>query len=235
MIKRTLLTLTALSLFAFAQAQDSTRHRGGRGPMWEMDTDKTHHELGINVSGFIKTFITPANSTELSASANNYLLSYKTIFKNGAAIRAGLGGNYSNKNQTEDNFTGTLNVRNSQVNARVGAEWQFKLTRRWNFYTGLDFVYSGGTERSETPIDNINKAITESKFSGMGGGPVVGIQFRLNKRISLLAEGALYAMANKITDRSSIPAFPGNDSKEVTNEFNINFTGPQSIFLIITF
>ena len=234
MTKRILLSLSALLLFAFAQAQDTTRHNGGK-PMWEMDNTKTHHELGINVSGFIKTFITPANSTPLSATANNYLLSYKTIFKNGAAIRFGWGGNYSNKNQTEDNFTGTLNVRNNQMNTRLGFEWQFKLTRRWNFYTGLDYIMSSGKERSETPIDNINKAITESRFSGIGGGPVVGIQFRLNKRVSLLAEGALYAMSTKTTDSSSIPAFPGNDSKEVTKEFTINFTGPQSIFLIITF
>jgi hypothetical protein len=200
-----------------------------------MDKDKTHHELGINVSGFIKTFITPANSTPLADNANTYLLSYKTIFKNGAAIRFGWGGNYSNKNQTEDNFTGTLNVKNSQMNARLGAEWQFRLTRRWNFYAGVDFAWSSGNQYSETPIDNVNKAITQSKFSGIGGGPVTGIQFRLNKRVSLLAETALYAMTTKTTDSSSIPAFPGNDSKEVTKEFSINFTGPQSIFLIITF
>jgi hypothetical protein len=203
--------------------------------MMDEEPTKTNHELGINVSGFIKTFITPANSTALSATANNYLLSYKAVFKKHYAIRAGWGGNFSNRNQTEDNFIGTLNVRNSQMNARLGFEWQFKLTRRWNFYTGVDYIMSTGNQRSETPIDNVNKAITQSKFSAMGGGGVVGIQFRLNKRVSLLAESSLYVTSSKTTDSSSIPAFPGNDSKEVTKELNLNFTAPQSIFLIITF
>jgi hypothetical protein len=236
MTKRLLLTFSALLLFAFAHAQDTTRHRGrGFFDMADEEPTKTQHELGINVSGFIKTFITPANSTALSAAANTYLLSYKTVFKKHYALRFGWGGNYSNKSQTEDNFTGTLKTTNSQMNARLGFEWQFKLTRRWNFYTGVDYVLSSGNQRSETPIDNVNKAITQSKFSGMGGGGVVGIQFRLNKRISLLAESSLYAMSTKTTDSSSIPAFPGNDSKEVTKELSVNFTAPQSIFLIITF
>jgi hypothetical protein len=117
----------------------------------------------------------------------------------------------------------------------LGFEWQFKVTRRWNFFTGLDAIYSSGTAYSEVPLDNINKIITETKSTSVGGGPVVGLQFRLNKRISLLAEGALYYQNSKTTDRSDIPSFPDNNSKEVTKENSINFTGLQSIFLVITF
>lgn len=140
-----------------------------------------------------------------------------------------------NRNQNEDNFTGTLKTKTNQFNTRLGFEWQFKVTRRWNFFTGLDAIYSSGIAYSEIPIDNINKVITESKSTSVGGGPVVGLQFRLNKRISLLAEGALYYQNSKTTDRSDMPSFPGNNSKEVTKENSINFTGLQSIFLVITF
>jgi hypothetical protein len=219
-MKKTLLLILLLGTSLYTQAQDTTR---------------TTHELGINASGFIKTFITPANSTPLSATANTYLLSYKSVFKNGTAIRFGLGGNLVNRNQNEDNFTGTLKTKTNQFNTRLGFEWQFKVTRRWNFFTGLDAIYSSGTAYSEVPLDNINKIITETKSTSVGGGPVVGLQFRLNKRISLLAEGALYYQNSKTTDMSDIPSFPDNNSKEVTKENSINFTGLQSIFLVITF
>lgn len=219
-MKKTLLLIILLSTGLYTQAQDTTR---------------TTHELGINVSGFIKTFITPANSTPLSATANTYLLSYKTVFKSGAAIRFGLGGNFVNRSQKEDNFIGTLTTKTNQFNTRLGFEWQFKVTRRWNFFTGLDAIYSSGLAYSQVPLDNINKIITETKSTSIGGGPVVGLQFRLNKRISLLAEGALYYQNTKTTDMSDIPSFPDNNSKEVTKENSINFTGLQSIFLVITF
>ena len=238
MTKHLFTTLTAICMLANLLAQDTTHthHRGGK---WfnidDSQATKTQHELGVNVSGFIKTFITPANSTPLSASANTYLLTYKTIFKNGAAIRFGLGGNLSDKDQTEDNFTGTLNTKNNQVNTRLGFEWQFKLARRWNSYVGADLVYSSGLASSETAIDNQNKAVTSSKLTAFGGGPVVGLQFRINKRVSLLAEAALYFQGSKLVDKSIIPNFPNSNSTEVTKEKALNFIGPQSIFLIVNF
>lgn len=231
MMKQLLLTVTIALLATTLQAQKSKRG-------FEIDStwrNKTHYELGLNVSEFIKTFIVPNNNNNLGANATTYLLSFKSIFKCGAAVRFGLGGRISDKDTQSDSFTGTLNVKNNQVNTRLGFEWQFNLGRRWNTYAGADIIYSNGKQSSETFSTPPNKFITSSTVRAFGGGPVVGIQFRISKRISLLTEAALYAQKITSTDKQIDTSFPANNTQTKTVEKNISFIVPQSLFLIITF
>ena len=236
MKKELLFTFFIALLCGAAQAQTP----GGKGKHkgWELDSawrSKTHYEVGINVSEFVKTFIVPANNTALGANANTYLLSFKTLFKSGATLRFGTGFRYSNKQVDDDDFGGIQTQINNQFNTRLGFEWQFNLSRRWNAFAGVDGVYSTGRQRTETPSFPPDKFITQTSINAYGGGPVVGIQFRLTRRISLLTEAALYAQSITTTDTQVDTSFPANNSKTVTKENNISFIVPQSLFLIITF
>lgn len=209
-----------------------------RKPTWELDSvwrSKTHYEAGINVSEFVKTFLVPNNNNNLGANATTYLLSFKTIFKGGPAIRFGLGGNYTNKKVDDDDFSGIQTQVNSQFNTRLGFEWQFNLGRRWNFYAGVDGIFSTGKTRVETPNFPPDKTIVETKTTAFGGGPVAGVQFRISKRISLLTETAVYAKSTTTDDKMIDTSFPANNSQTKTKEFSFNIIAPQSIYLIVTF
>lgn len=233
MNKKLLLTLALGFVASVTWAQEAPfKHKKMR---WELDSawrSKTHHEIGVNISEFVKTFIVPNNNTNLGANATTYLLTYKTIFKGGPTIRLGLGGQLSKKQIDDDDFSGIQTQINNQFNGRLGFEWQFNLGRKWNCYAGVDAIYSSGKSRVETPDFPPDVTVVETKSSTFGGGPVAGIQFRISKRLSLLTETALYVKSVKTTDSQTSSSF---SSKSITKETAINFIAPQSLFFVITF
>ncbi|MBL4706157.1 MAG: hypothetical protein JKY54_16645, partial [Flavobacteriales bacterium] len=89
----------------------------------------TKNEIGISINGIASIFT-------LNSVSSPYNLTYRRYFDK-VAFRAGLGGSirYS---------TGDLNMADEQmtlfVSGRFGLEWRKELTKRWDFYKGIDLL-----------------------------------------------------------------------------------------------
>lgn len=226
------IVLILVTLSVSAQKDRKERRTMEYDSLW---LSKTHHEIGVNVTEFIKTFLVPNNIVIPASATGSYIVTYKTLFKGGPALRFGIGGRYSNRVTEDDDFDGFQSVRNTQLSARIGFEWQFKLGKRWNSYAGVDAIYFSTLNRSDVPNFQQGRFITVDKSRAYGGGPVAGIQFRLHKRISLLTEAAVYGQFSSSAQNQTDTSFPQNNSSTKRKETNVNFVVPQSLFVVITF
>jgi len=148
----------------------------------------THrNEWGINITGFATQFFS-FNGNEVDE--GSYLFTYKNI-KGARALRLGLGFFVNHTNSEGGNNIAPLITNGFDIDFRIGLEKQFPIARRWLFTAGGDFLigYKDITSRSESNFGTVE--IKEEEFSA-GIGPVLGVHFRFNQRVSIGTEGTVY-------------------------------------------
>lgn len=187
-------------------------------------------QFGINATYFVSNFL-GLNQNELDLGP--YAFTGKLRLKK-TYLRMGLGGQASNRTLAND-FTANIFDRKSQiVDLRVGLEWQKKLDKRWVFYYGLDALF--GTELHQTIARNSFDDVA-TKFTKIysGGGPIIGIQFDINKRISLGTESSFYISGISETERTSFNNFPEQNTSKTDNSLEFDTAIPTELFFIIHF
>ncbi len=136
----------------------------------------TSHEqqIGINTTALIGQIFNFTSSS--SFTPIDYFLVYKKKNKKGY-FRFGFGGNFA----VEEKINGTDS--NVDLNFRFGQERFTDFAKRWRVYYGGDFKTSllydrfGGADASETELL-------------VGGGPMCGLQFQINSRLSISTEAS---------------------------------------------
>lgn len=141
-----------------------------------------YKEYGFNMTGLVANFI-PFNSTKLGI--QRYALSYKYTRikkKSGklATLRLGMG-----LNNIFD-ADGTFNF-----NFRIGMEKKKKLSEKWTFISGNDFIML---------VEPVNPNAKDFFFEdtpriGVGYSHPFGIEYHLNNRVSIYTETALQIVA----------------------------------------
>ncbi|MGV3598336.1 MAG: outer membrane beta-barrel protein [Bacteroidota bacterium] len=220
-LKLIVISFLLLSQAAFAQTDDDL---------------KPEHQIGVNATLFIKQFLS-FNDNVFNSSP--YSLTYKYIDQN-EGWRIGLGGSNTSSKSNPNNGTNITSNTNINIDARLGYEWQKKLDKRWLMYYGLDGIYSYSKFRSTSSIQSggfppkTEEVISSTEDFGFGGGPILGMEFKINKRISLNAETAAYFNYRETRIRDINTAFVGFQRNEFTANTSLFINLPTAIFFIIT-
>jgi hypothetical protein len=214
-MKKLILTLSIVMLATFVFGQVVT------------PPDSTKKEfknaLVIDATGLLQQFF---HLNDNSYFYDPYLLRYKRFFKSNA-LRINVGGSYhSNDNKITDS-TGYKNFRCSFEFA-VGFEHYVYLSKRWNLYFGADAIFDYFKEFSHSYYGTPTYDDSEISY-GYGVSPLLGVQFRINSRLSIATETSCdFQVENFLDKHSSDPASYYNQ-KTKSMGFATHFHAPTTI------
>jgi len=185
------------------------------------------HEIGINATFFISTFFS-FNSTTPSL-VSPYALTYK-YRKGKGALRFGVGGSYRATDQGSDGNIFTTS--NSGADVRLGGEYSLPFGNRWRSFFGGDAVFSY-TNSSSSSSQIGNSVTTDITGLGFGGGPVIGLDFMIAKRIKIGTETSVMFKRTERVQQSFFDgtSIPGQEDRSTVTEVVFNL--PTSLYLII--
>jgi hypothetical protein len=187
---------------------------------------KNYVEVGLNLTGAIQAFV--HNQTD-SIFADPYALSLKLV-SHKFGIRFGAG--YSYKTIKELTLVQASVNEIHRLDLRAGFDYQQPITERWRMYYGLDVLYGKSKQRLETS-EGKSVTIRNRNENLIGGGPLFGLQFHLNKRISFQTEASLYvvkSVGRSIYTNSADPKF---NADLPIDKFSLPLGVPRSISVII--
>lgn len=174
-MKNHFLTLVVITVSTFAFGQETSQ-----------DTTKKEFKniIGIDATNLVSRFFNFGTSTPGFYSP--YMICYKRIFKNNA-LRIGIGGNFqTNKGNQNDTLHPT--TKRNNMNFGIGLEHYCFLAKRWNFYFGADAIASYYYYDGVYPYSSSNYREQSSTNYKYGISPLVGLQFKINSRISISTE-----------------------------------------------
>lgn len=204
----------ALCISAFAQNRQS-------------DTTKTfRHDIGLNAIGMLRALF---NSDELDA-VTPYLFSYN-LDMGKTNFRAGLGPSYSSSTETHEGFSDSEKTTSVDLDLRLGLGFDVVDHKRWTVRTGFDVI--GGYRLDKTVDDTgFDKVTTENKAWNIGAGPFAQLIFRINDRISLSTDSALYFNHFNIEENELFENFPDfNNQLSQTTGQKLEVYLPTSLFI----
>lgn len=213
MIKLRLILFLFLPLGLYAQATDSTKTRPRRV------------EFGLNITNTLTSVFGSTNSV----TSDPYLLSLRWGRFDYRRWRLGL----DFRVRYADDFDGAFFIeeKTSTANLRLGHEWVFPVSRRFAYYAGIDGVFDLQLENIQTD-GGFGSAELKSERWGFGGGPVLGIQWRVHPRVALTTESSIYALYH--TGFEEVNA-PPDVRREPVGDFEFRPLIPSSLFIHFAF
>ncbi len=208
---------------------------------------QVQNQVGIDATNFIKTFI--SLSTTAPAVTENvpvFMLNYKCLFSNfilPSNVKYGLriGANYTNTKKDVSTETTFDNSTSTNLAWRAGIELQQQINKHWIFYYGIDYLNAHITDERKTKINEFSSSnpvyVTSSTTNSTklnGFGPIIGIQFNLNKYLCLSTETSLYFISGSSTQETTqVSSDPSRIS--VTNQPPSETTIKQSTIALPAF
>lgn len=196
----------------------------------KQDTTKREYKnvVGLDATGIFRQVF---NSGGAPYVYSPYIISYRRIMKSNA-IRVLLGGNVSNNDNTmNDSMSNKSSSTN--FNVAIGFEHYRYLGKRWNYYYGLDLLVKYSVDHNESLNPKYNTRQTNTR-NGYGISPLIGLQFRINSRLSVSTEASYDIIYTTINTTSTISSSPIS-SKYKRTSVNANFNAPLSINFRIQF
>lgn len=190
---------------------------------------KNYVELGVNVTTAIAAG--GFHFADNLITTDPYILHLKFV-RQKFAVRLGAGASILSEKKAE-----LINSRISSGNTfdlRAGLDYQVPIDNRWRLYYGFDVLLGFAKGQNDFSVaGDVTDLRVEEK--SIGGGPILGLQYHINKRISLQTEGTLYfknIQRNKTLTYRSLPLSP-----EITkdNIWTMPIGVPRSLFVIIRF
>jgi hypothetical protein len=221
--------------FSFGSAPDSTAHKARHSHWTTADSSgkkwKMEHDININTTFFIKQIL---NFSSTSLEISPYIIGYKFFPVRNHGLRFAVGGSYSGSNTSPDSTFVQIS-KIYELDYRIGYEYRKSFGRHWMFFAGIDLTNSFGSNSTKV---NSSTDITKTVNStwSIGGGPVVGIQVNVSKRISLFTETAFYYNYASTRTKTSSLNFPDLNENRVTDiEQTGKFLLPTSLFFVFRF
>lgn len=206
--------------------------------------EKKHlNELGLDMTPFIKLYLNFSNNGGYNYQPS-YMLTYRRYFKN-SNFRSAIGGNYLYSESPSPYNGDSLNIKyfnkQSSFVLRIGYEFFQNLSRRWQVYYGADLRTTYSHQRNDAPYWNGGYANgIETTDNGFGLAPVLGVRFKMSKRVSLITESSfLLQYSTSTTYRYYLPvtgAYPPkpNDPKTTNKTIGTTFNYPLALNLTLT-
>ncbi|MFK8007818.1 MAG: hypothetical protein AB8H03_15675 [Saprospiraceae bacterium] len=135
-------------------------------------------QIGVNVSNFVLTFL---SFNQPSINTPSILFLYKKN-KNGKRKRYGFGGRVSWEKQRDKDRS-----FNAGVNFNFGREFAKKIGNKWTTYAGYETRLSGSYFQIIEKINNDDEK-DFNRFVSIGWQGIVGLEYYINDRLSLLTE-----------------------------------------------
>jgi hypothetical protein len=198
----------------------------------EIVTKKNYIELGLNLTTALASG--GFRFTENFIVTDPYFIHLK-IVTHRFGLRAGFGSAFYSRKRLDDlDKQGRIDAF-YRTDFRIGADYQIPIDNHWRLYYGGDFLGGFGNRQNEFLSDGV-LAKNNYEEKTIGGGPVLGLQYHLNKRISFQTEGSLYFTYNVSKQKVSYSNLPTLDTDYDTKSVWKMPTGvPQSLFVIIRF
>jgi hypothetical protein len=225
-----IITICVLGLSAYAQ--DTTKAK------------QHNNEFGIDITGFFKQYLNIGNSSQFPESYTpTYYLTYRRHFSCGN-LRVQVGGDYVNDQVPGDNSQDT-NIgytRGYSLNASLGWEFFNNLSKKWQVFYGADMqtslVYSNSNATNEAGQGYLYGRISKTEIIGFA--PLLGIRFKLTKRLSILTEASYSVNCEKVFNGTfyvltpgSTATLPPTSSQRYTMTYT-TFSQPLDVFIDFT-
>lgn len=217
------MTMVVFTTFAFGQ-------------ITKPDTTKKEFKniIEIDATGLLQQFFFSSGTGGGYYVVTPYMISYKRIFNNNNAIRSGVGGTtYSNNSIVND--TVNSSSKRTSFNVGLGIEHYSYLTKRWNFFFGVDAI-ANYSENESVQGNSTTSSYTNTQANyGYGISPLVGIQFKINSRISISTEtryDIVYTLGNSTRTQTPDSSF---DTETKSDGVQTTFNAPVNINFRIHF
>jgi len=211
----------------FTYAQEETHE--------EEHKEKRHldlfNEIGINATSLLNQIL---NFSDKEIPQNPYLLTYKLGIKK-HAFRLGVGAIFKESEKSVETFDDTETLKDLSLDVRAGYEFRSAFGNRWIGTFGADFIY---TQTVDEQINNsgFDVVTIANNQSGIGGGPVLGLQFRLSEKLMLGTEGAFYFTQTETKSKTEFENFVEfNTEAEITIDKELVNYLPATLYLIFHF
>lgn len=188
-------------------------------------------QIGINATDFIKQFIVLNNAAVTAASPYDFnakaFIGWSRFPSLLIGPRIGFGYRFSHQYSNNEQQNNERSTDSKSRSARVGLELQQAVSKRWVVYYGIDYINSSSSTSTVTVSSVFNPnppfgqmavrtdVTTNNKTTGFG--PVLGIQFNLNKHICLGTEASFYYQQSKGGDKIE-SSNPNNTIPETFND-----------------
>jgi hypothetical protein len=200
------------------------------------------NELGVDMAPFLKFYLNFSGNGGVYQP--NYMLTYRRYFKK-SNFRAGIGGNYLHSEipspYNGDSLKTKYLNKQSSFAVRIGYEFFQEISRLWQVYYGADLITNYSHQRNDVTNWNDGYAAgQENTSTGFAIAPVLGIRFRINKRISLTTESSfLFQYTSTSAYHYYLPvtsAYPpkANSPKTTNKVFGTSFNYPLSLILTLS-
>jgi opacity protein-like surface antigen len=168
-------------------------------------------QLGFDATGFLKQFVVLNNNatpvTNPFAYNAKFLIGFNPYPKLSIGPRIGFGYVTSHEYSNNENQSNERSDDSKDRSTRIGLELQQLVSKRWTVYYGFDYINNVSSSSTVTtsmvfnpnPPFGTTNARTESITSNksFGYGPILGIQFNINKWMCLGTETAFYSVQSK--------------------------------------
>ncbi len=192
---------------------------------------KMEHDVCINTTFFIKQII---NFSSSNLEISPYIIGYNFFPVKNHGLRLAVGGSFTHSTLSPDSTFVQIS-KTSEVDYRVGYEYRYFFGKYWTFFAGVDFTNSFIV--NYTRVNSSTDIVTTSNNTwSIGGGPLVGIQVNISKRISLFTETAFYYNYASTRSKTTSVNFPELNQNKVTDiESTGKFLLPTSLFFVFRF
>jgi len=154
-------------------------------PFWLQAQTSKYTELGFNTSPLLTTFISIG---QVEASNPPVAFTWKRVKNNGRVLRMGIGFNLRSE-------TGFIEPNTNKFFFNIGFERRRNITEKWKYYWGGDLIFNRENNFRERSLIG----------DGVGLGPILGIRYVINDKISFSTESTLYLVFGDETFMSFIP------------------------------
>ncbi len=196
-----------------------------------MIPDYTHQHFGVNFTRGLRTLLLLNDTKIKPGSSDAYIVSYKYCFKN-IAIRAAYG--FDRLSSKEERGAGVVDEINSNMDARLGLEYRFKVSSRWHYAVGIDGLYFNHGE-SVIATTEFDVVTTTTNYEGFGVTPFASLQFNLNRRLAFITEAGYNFLFGNEHIKSVFKNGTDLNSDKVITKNESRYNGPLAVFLIFKF
>ncbi|MCI5058399.1 MAG: hypothetical protein MRY83_19970 [Flavobacteriales bacterium] len=205
----------------------------------QSDENLMKNEIGTDITVLIDQILSFDDDPFVAPYLSTYQLTYKRHF-NRFSARFAIGGNTSSDDAIDDTSGEVYQRTRQDINYRIGVEKHLELSKKWNFYYGLDFRHSINNANNPFHFQNGGwRRGYDRKSYTVGIAPIIGIDFRISDRVALQTEANFVAYLTKLTEQPIIMQISEDPSQDMPSTDLIedrssgtNFNAPN--FLVLT-
>lgn len=236
-MRKSVIASALVFVLANLNAQDTLKNN-----LTQSTENKHLNELGLDMTPFTKFYLNFSGNSGNSYQPI-YMLTYRRYFKK-SNFRTAIGGDYLSSETPSPYYNDSLKTKyfnkQSSLAVRIGYEFFQDFSKHWQVYYGADLRATYFHQKNDAPNWNGGYANgIETTTKGLGLAPVLGLRFKINKRISLITESSFVVQYSTSTSyryyKPATPAYPAkaNDPKKTQKTFGTTFNYPIS--LVLTF